>query len=69
MSLYELPVLWKYATENIDTLRPSYCEVKIKSFFSFFFILNILQLSLHPSHIRRYWKCERKNIPVRMAGG
>ena len=36
----------KYVTENIDTLRPSYREVRIKSFFSSFDILIISKLSL-----------------------
>ena len=39
-------MLWKYAIENTDTLRPSYCEKMIKSLFSFFFILNVFKLSL-----------------------
>ena len=46
MNLYELPVLRKYAIENTGTLRPSYCDMRVKSFFSFFFILNIFKVSL-----------------------
>lgn len=45
MNLDELPVLLKYALKDNDTLRPFYCEVRIRSLFSFFFILNTFKLS------------------------